>query len=55
MVVFNSSAPRFQNDSTNQIRVVASKDSLTGIDFRVKSDKPIGPGAYASPDEIEHM
>ena len=35
--------------------MVPGKDSITGINFRVKNDKPIGPGAYASPDEIEHM
>jgi len=33
---------------------VPGKDSVTGINFRVKNDKPIGPGAYASPDEMEH-
>ena len=55
MVVFNSSSPRFQDEATHQIRVVPGKDSVTGINFRVKNDKPIGPGAYASPDEIEHM
>ena len=55
MVVFNSSSPRFQDEATHQIRVVPGKDSVTGINFRVKNDKPIGPGAYATPDEIEHM
>lgn len=55
MVVFNSSSPRFQDEATHQIRVVPGKDSVTGINFRVKNDKPIGPGAYASPDEVEHM
>lgn len=25
------------------------------MNFRVKNDKPVGPGSYVSPDEIEHM
>lgn len=55
MIVFNSSAPRFQDTATHQIRVLPGKDSITGINFRVKNDKSIGPGAYASPDEIDRM
>jgi len=55
MIVFNSSAPRFQDTATHQIRVLPGKDSITGINFRVKNDKSIGPGAYASPDEIDQM
>lgn len=55
MVVFNSSSPRFQDTATHQIRVLPGKDSIAGINFRVKNDKPIGPGAYASPDEVDHM
>ena len=55
MIVFNSSSPRFQDTATHQIRVLPGKDPVSGINFRVKNDKPIGPGAYASPDEIDHM
>ena len=54
LVVFNSSSPRFEEKATHQIRVVPGKDTITGINFRVKSDKPLGPGEYATPDEIEH-
>ena len=56
MVVFNSSAPRFQEEATHQIRVVSGvMDSMAGINFRMKKDKSIGPGTYASPDEITKM
>ena len=55
MIVFNSSSPRFQDTATHQIRVLPGKDPVSGINFRVKNDKPIGPGAYATPDEIDHM
>ena len=55
MVVFNSSSPRFAENATHQIRVLPGKDSVSGINFRVKNDKPVGPGSYASPDELEHM
>ena len=55
MIVFNSSSPRFQDQATHQIRVLPGKDSVSGINFRVKNDKPVGPGSYASPDEIAHM
>ena len=55
MIVFNSSSPRFQDQATHQIRVLPGKDPVSGINFRVKNDKPIGPGAYASPDEVDHM
>jgi len=55
MIVFNSSAPRFNDEATHQIRVLPGKDSVSGINFRVKNDKVIGPGAYASPDDVEHM
>ena len=55
MIVFNSSSPRFQDEATHQIRVLPGKDSVSGVNFRVKNDKQIGPGAYATPDEVEHM
>ena len=55
LIVFNSSSPRFQDPATHQIRVLPGKDSISGINFRVKHDKPIGPGSYAHPDEIDHM
>lgn len=55
LIVFNSSSPRFQDPATHQIRVLPGKDSISGINFRVKHDKPIGPGHYAHPDEIEKM
>lgn len=35
--------------------MLPGRDPISGINFRVKNDKPIGPGAYQSPDEIEHM
>ena len=56
MVVFNSSAPRFQEEATHQIRVVSGgHDSMAGINFRLKKDKSIGPGSYATYDEIDEM
>ena len=56
MVVFNSSAPRFQEEATHQIRVVSGvQDAMAGINFRMKNDKSIGPGSYATPDEVEAM
>lgn len=39
MIVFNSSAPRFNDEATHQIRVLPGKDSVSGINFRVKNDK----------------
>ena len=35
--------------------MLPGKDSIQGINFRVKHDKPLGPGSYAHPDEIENM
>ena len=35
--------------------MLPGKDPVSGINFRVKNDKPVGPGSYPSLDEIEHM
>ena len=28
---------------------------MAGINFRMKNDKSLGPGSYATPDEVEKM
>lgn len=53
MISFNSSSPRFKGEATHQIRVLAGKDSISGINFRLKQDQLVGPGSYQSPTEIE--
>lgn len=36
LISFNSSSPRFKGEATHQIRVLAGKDSISGINFRLK-------------------
>lgn len=53
LISFNSSSPRFKGEATHQIRVLAGKDSISGINFRLKQDQQLGPGSYQSATEIE--
>jgi len=32
---------------------VPGKDSISGVNFRMRADKNLGPGDYESPREIE--
>jgi len=53
LISFNSSSPRFRDEATHQIRVLPGKDSISGINFRLKTDKQVGPGSYSTATEIE--
>jgi hypothetical protein len=53
MIAFNGSSPRFASDKTHQVRLIPGKDSISGVNFRMRADRNLGPGDYASPGDIE--
>jgi len=48
LVSFSSSSPRFK--AQNQVRVLPGRDSISGINFKLKQDKTLGPGSYMTMD-----
>jgi hypothetical protein len=53
LISFNSSSPRFQNTQSHQVRLLPGKDSISGVNFRMRTDRVLGPGSYETPDERE--